>query len=73
MKKRYRMLLLVCSLYLGLHNGYIALWSTQQEKPLQVFPYKAALYPKIDRYALEEGLPIGNEAELEKFLEDLLS
>ncbi len=73
MKNSFLKSILILSLYLGLHNGYIALWNTEQPEPLHVFPYKAALFPKIDRNALEEGIPLDNAEHLNKLLEDFLS
>lgn len=64
--------LLLCA-YLGLHNGYLALFETGTDMPVQVFPYRAALYPKIDQAALEEGIPICSPAQLKARLEDFLS
>lgn len=72
MKKIYTALFMF-SLYLGLHNGYLALWDTQYKQPEQVFPYRAALYPKADMDALSEGIPITDAATLEKLLEDFMS
>ena len=73
MRKRLRIALLVLGLYLGLHNGYLALWRTGNTKPEQVFPFKVALYPKIDQEALEKGIPIQDKEGLRKLLEDFLS
>jgi len=60
-------------LYMGLHNGYLALWQTGAPDPVTVFPYRAALYPKIDQAALNEGIPIQTPAHLKQLLEDFLS
>lgn len=73
MKKRVCAILLLLSLYLGLHNGYIALWREGEPEPVQVFPYRAALYPKLDQAALEKGIPISDTETLKKLLEDFLS
>lgn len=72
MGKRCRVLLLI-GLYLGLHNGYLALWSSDRSEPDQVFPYRASLYPKCDRDALERGIPIAGNEQLKHVLEDFLS
>lgn len=64
---------LTLSLYLGLHNGYLALWNTEASEPEQVFPYRAALYPKIDQRELEKGIPISDQMQLQQLLEDLTS
>ena len=71
----------VCWLYLalffgfllGLSDGYITLWKDGTEKPVQVFPYRAQMLPASDRQALENGIQIGTEQELQQLLEDYLS
>lgn len=73
MRKLCRLALLSLSLYLGLHNGYLALWSTEASTPEQVFPYRAALFPKLDRQELERGIPISDQEQLQQLLEDLTS
>ncbi len=64
---------LVLALYLGLHQGYLALWSSQSATPATVFPYRASLYPKMDQSELAEGIPVENEDQLRQLLEDFLS
>lgn len=61
------------SLYLGLHNGHIALLDGTSTQPVHVFPYRAELYPNADRQALEDGVPITSQKELSRLLEDYLS
>ena len=65
--------LLALSLYLGIHNGYLALFDSAQAKPLEVLPYKAELYPKIDQSALSRGIGILSQAHLKQLLEDFLA
>lgn len=64
--------LLLCA-YLGLYNGYVALFNLGEDTPKEVFPYRAALYPQIDRQALEKGIPIHDPKQLKSRLEDFLS
>lgn len=73
MNKRLCSMFLLLGLYLGLHNGYLALYRTDIDAPDQVLPYRAALYPKIDQTALSTGIPIESDAHLKKLLEDYLS
>ncbi len=73
MKKAMSCLILLWGLYLGLHNGYVALWDTDRADPVQVFPYRAAVYPKIDQNALEDGIPIQDQQHLKSLLESFLS
>lgn len=64
---------LVLTLYMGLHNGYLALFDVGATAPVRVFPYRAAVYPKIDQAALAEGIPIASASHLKQLLEDFLS
>lgn len=73
MRKLFCIALLLLGLYLGLHNGYLALWKTGNTEPEQVFPYRASLFPKLDQAALEKGIPIEDTDSLKKLLEDFLS
>lgn len=73
MRRRLLYGLLLLGLYLGLQNGYIALWKQEATKPVQVFPYRAALYPKADQQALSNGIPITDNWQLQQILEDFLS
>lgn len=71
---KYKVIIpLLLGLYLGLHNGYVALWDTNHQKPLEVFPYRCSVYPKIDQNQLEKGIPIDNENALKAILGDFLS
>ena len=58
---------------LGIHDGYIALWKGSSAQPLQVFPVRVRMLPPADRQALENGIPISGEQELQQLLEDYLS
>ncbi len=60
-------------LYMGLQDGYLALWRTGSAQPVEVFPYRAALYPKIDQSALRAGIPVASAEHLKQLLEDFLS
>lgn len=72
MKKQvYTLLLLTC--FLGLQDGYLALFREGDAAAYHVFPYRAELYPKADKQALKEGIPFGSQAELSQLLEDYLS
>lgn len=73
MYKHLCTLLLLLGLYLGIHNGYLALFSSETNTPDRILPYRAALYPKIDQQALEAGIPIESAEQLKILLEDFLS
>lgn len=66
-------LLLAFSLYLGLANGHLAIFSKDDPRPLQILPYDAAVFSKADRQALEKGIPFSTAAELSRLLEDYTS
>ena len=65
--------LLIFSLYLGCHKGYLALMDTSKEDPLQIYPCPVSSLPPADQRALEEGVPVKNDTELAQRLEDYLS
>ena len=65
--------LMLLSVYLGIHNGNLAIIDAQTEAPVEVFPYSVKLYTKCDQSALTEGIPIDNKYDYQKALEDFLS
>ena len=73
MRKLFYVAVFLLGLYLGMHNGNLALWRDGNTEPEKVFPIKVALYPKIDQDALEKGIPIEDTEGLKKLLEDFLS
>ena len=64
---------LLLGLYLGLHNGYLALWESNTREPLKVFPYHCSVYPKIDQLQLHKGIPVDTPDALKTLLGDFLS
>ena len=74
MHKIYRTLpcLLLCWV-LGCHKGYVALFAPGEPLPLEVYPYKAEMFPDADQKALQRGIPVKDEAELSRLLADFLS
>ena len=58
---------------LGVYKGRIALWKGDDPQPVKVFPYYAAMLPKKDQQALEQGIFISDESYLHDLLEDYLS
>ena len=73
MRKKIISLLLCFVCYLGIHNGYLALFDQSQSQPIMIFPYKADLFPEEDRRALEKGIVYNSPQELARLLEDFLS
>ena len=73
MKTRILPIILSMICYLGIHNGYLALFDEDQIDPLLVMPYSSKLYPESDQIALRRGIPYTNDQELSRLLEDYLS
>ncbi len=73
--KFLRMILpiLVLSIYLGVHNGNLALFREGHNEPIQVFPRSVSDYPKKDQDALNAGIPITSKRQLSELLEAYLS
>ena len=64
---------LIASFLLGIHRGFIALWTADSPDPAVIFPYSAVSLPERDRKALEQGIPLAGREELAQILEDFLS
>ncbi len=74
MKKRGHIYLsLVLAFLIGNYRGYIALWTGGGEKPTEIYPYSVASLPLADQAALEKGIVINTQEELNRLLEDYLS
>lgn len=64
---------LLAVLYLGVADGYLAIYEDKTAQPLQVLPYRVGAFPQADREALDKGIPFDTEAQLNKLLEDFAS
>lgn len=64
---------LMLGFLLGIHNGRVALWKDGQSQPCKVFPYPVSVLPSDVRQALEDGIRIDSEADLDRLLESLCS
>lgn len=73
MKRHALGIILLIGLYLGLSNGYLALFKTGTQTPEITLPYRAAVYPKIDQQELSRGIVIKSQEHLKSILEDFLS
>ena len=73
MKHSIVYLTLIFTILLGSHRGYVALWRNPAEKPAVVFPTPVSSLPREDQLALEKGIVVRSNRELQKLLEDLLS
>ena len=63
---------LLCG-YLGVHNGYLALWQNGGSAPDRIFPRQICIYPLKDQLALKKGIPFSTQESLTQLLEDFLS
>lgn len=72
-KKRLLALFLLASMTLGCFRGYLALFDKGASEPRQIYPCPVASLPDTDRAALEKGIPVRTEEELNRLLEDYLS
>ena len=73
MRRCYTVLLLALIFYLGAHEGYLALWKTGINQPVNIYPYKISIYPETDNLLLKKGIPFTEESTLTKLLEDYTS
>jgi len=64
---------LLATLYLGTYEGMLALWKNGQVFPEKIYPCAVKTLPAQDQALLQDGIPIGSQAELTAYLEDLLS
>lgn len=73
MYKRLCANLLALYLVLGCWKGYVALFAKDAAEPSQIFPTQVASLPEADQKALEEGIVVRNDRDLQQLLEDYLS
>jgi len=72
-KRRFSSLVLALVVIVGAWKGYLALFDPGKEEPKQIFPRTVASLPEADQEALEAGIPVRNQRDLESLLEDYLS
>ena len=65
--------LLALYVVLGSWKGYVALFKKNQSEPWQIFPTMNASLPPADQEALEKGIIVRNDRDLQQLLEDYLS
>lgn len=51
-------------------GGYLALYSGDGQGPLAEYDIRVRMLPEQDVLALQQGVPVQDEAELQKMLED---
>lgn len=57
----------------GSWKGYLALFDPGKQEPKQIFPRLVSSLPEVDQKALEAGISVRNQRDLESLLEDYLS
>lgn len=74
--KQSRLLPVILALYVvvvGTWKGYVALFDQGAAEPKQIFPCPVEALPESDQKALEEGILVRNQRDLQQLLEDYLS
>lgn len=70
---KYVSCLLALYLILGTWKGYVALFDQGGSEPRQIFPTMVEALPEEDQTALEQGIIVRNDRQLQQLLEDYLS
>lgn len=65
-------IVLIC-FYLGIQDGYLALWKEGNNQPVETFPFRSAMLPDTDQKALAKGIRIEDAEHLARLMEDYLS
>ena len=73
MKKRLFSGLLALYVVIGTWKGYVALFDQGAREPKQIFPCPVEALPETDQQALEKGVIVRNQRDLQQLLEDYLS
>lgn len=66
-------LVLALAIFLGVHNGRVALWTQEGAEPAKVFPCPVSMLPADARAALEKGIRVESIEQLEQMAENYLS
>lgn len=72
-RKKFFSVFLVLYVVLGTWRGYVALFDKGKDEPRQIFPNTVASLPAEDQAALEKGIVVRNDRQLQQLLEDYLS
>lgn len=73
MRRKWMARLMALYVVLGTWKGYVALFDQGQSEPRQIFPYTVTSLPQEDQKALESGIIVRNDRDLQQLLEDYLS
>lgn len=70
-----KLFLVLFALYvvIGTWKGYVALFDQGATEPKQIFPCPVEALPESDQKALEQGILVRNQRDLQQLLEDYLS
>ncbi len=72
-RKKVFSIFLALYVVLGTWKGYVALFDKGKDEPRQIFPNTVASLPAEDQAALEKGIVVRNDRQLQQLLEDYLS
>ena len=72
-RKKLFSIFLALYVVLGTWKGYVALFDKGKDEPRQIFPNTVASLPAEDQAALEKGIVVRNDRQLQQLLEDYLS
>ncbi len=75
MKHSVRSLAATCLLLgfiLGLHNGRVALWKSDDPQPIKIFPWSASFLPDNIRSALEKGIYVEEDSDIGILIQDMI-
>ncbi len=72
-RKKLFSVILALYVVLGTWKGYVALFDKGKDEPRQIFPNTVASLPPEDQAALEKGIVVRNDRQLQQLLEDYLS
>lgn len=73
MYKRTLTSLMALYVVLGCWKGYVAIFEKGRSEPRQIFPTLVDTLPPADQAALEQGIIVRNQRDLDQLLEDYLS
>ena len=73
MKQNVAAALILLILYLGIHEGRVALLQSGTPEPVEIFSQMVTMLPEFDQQALRDGIPIRSRDHLTRLMEDFLS
>lgn len=73
MERHFCLIVLLLALFLGCHNGFLAIFEASSSIPVEILPYKVCVFPEKDIKLLEKGIPFSTTDELSELLDDYIS